>query len=181
MSPVMMGNPYSSQYLPPQLRYHMSPVAPPSPIGSMDMSGGPSLSASHASSESLAPKIHSSASNPKNMDLLHPVSHFGSHKIHELQERALISPTGAPTGPHLLPPPTKAGVSTNMPTPVVKSLGAVVSDHSNLSSPVKDENTDGKTTDRQRSPPPQRHLHTHHHTHVGVGYPIYDPYSGQYL
>ena len=180
MNPVVMGNPYSSQYLPPQLRYHMSPVAPPSPIGAMDIQGAAPLPGSHSSNEPLTPKMHSSsAQNSKNIDLLHPVSHFGSHKIHELQERALISPTGANTGPHHLPPPPKGGVSSNMPTPPVKSLGSVVSERSNLSSPVKDEATDGKSSDRQRSPPPQRHLHTHHHTHVGVGYPIYDPYSGK--
>ena len=172
MSPVMMGNPYSGQYLPPQLRYHMSPVPPPSPIGSMDIPGPP-LTPSHPTNEALVPKMHSNAP-PKNIDILHPVSHFGSHKIHELQERALISP-GATSGPHhMQPPPKNVNVNSNIQTPTVKPIASLVSD----STPSKEEPGDSKGSDRSRSPPPQRHLHTHHHTHVGVGYPIYDPYSG---
>ncbi|XP_054159148.1 zinc finger protein 608-like isoform X2 [Oppia nitens] len=162
MSPVMMGNPYSGPYLPPQLRYHMSPVAPPSPIGSLDMPGPQPINP--PPNDPLVSKMHSSASNP--------VPHFGSHKIHELQDRALISPTGASnTGPHLQSSskPPKPGT---IPVPGSKTMN--LSDVSNADR--KEESAD-KSTDRQRSPPPQRHLHTHHHTHVGVGYPIYDPYS----
>jgi hypothetical protein len=173
MSPVMMGNPYSgaAQYLHPQLRYH---VAPPSPIGSMEMPGAPPLPPPHSQTDPLGSKIHSNTPTPKSLDLLHGVSHYGSHKIHELQERALISPTAATTGPLHLQPPSKSVTGSSITAPTGKSIGSVVADPSALSSPGKE---DSSSSDRQRSPPPQRHLHTHHHTHVGVGYPIYDPYS----
>ncbi|CAG2161823.1 unnamed protein product [Oppiella nova] len=175
MSPVMMGNPYSQQYLPPQLRYHLSPVAPPSPIGSMDIPGAPPI---NPPNDPLVSKMHSNAPNPKNVDLMHPVSHFGTHKIHELQERAIISPTATSnTSPHHLQSSSKAVPPGSLAVPSTKSMGSAISECSALSSPTKEDASDIKSGDRQRSPPPQRHLHTHHHTHVGVGYPIYDPYS----
>ncbi len=164
MSPGMMGIPFSgpAQYLHPQLRY---------PMGPMEMSGSPSMPpSSHPQTDPLVSKIHSNAPNPKSLDLLH---HYGSHKIHELQERALISPTAATSGPLHLQPPSKSLTGSPIPVPTAKSIG---SDTSALTSPGKE---DSSSSDR-RSPPPQRHLHTHHHTHVGVGYPIYDPYNGRF-
>lgn len=115
----------------------------------------------------------------KALDLLqhHAANQFyTSHKIHELQERAMKSPTpktsvasaspssgsgpppsGQPSGPGQQGPPTSQATSgppqTGKQTPVDKE---------------------------SRSPPPQRHVHTHHHTHVGLGYPLYPaPYGGK--
>ncbi|KAK6617179.1 hypothetical protein RUM44_005510 [Polyplax serrata] len=111
----------------------------------------------------------------KALDLLqhHANQYYSSHKIHELQERALKSPTPTksapsrespsgippsrpPSGPSQAPP-TSTSSTMSGPSPPVKSLAA-----------------EGKDS---RSPPPQRHVHTHHHTHVGLTYPIL---TGQY-
>lgn len=88
--------------------------------------------------------------------------YFPGHKIHELQERALKSPTpkggavsggaGAAGPPAAALPPGKAPAPPDAPK------------------------------EPPRSPPPQRHVHTHHHTHVGLGYPIYPaPYPAAVL
>lgn len=111
----------------------------------------------------------------KALDLLqhHANQYYSSHKIHELQERALKSPTPTksnssrespsgvpptrpPSGPPQAPPTSTPGSITG-PSPPTKTQQA--------------ENKDS------RSPPPQRHVHTHHHTHVGLTYPIL---TGQY-
>lgn len=107
-----------------------------------------------------------------------------SHKIHELQERAIKSPTpnktsssssssSAPPPMGVVPPPSSVAVTSSAPV-VVTSSAAVQVQGSKLS--------DAKDA---RSPPPQRHVHTHHHTHVGLGYPILAgqyaaPYGGMY-
>lgn len=111
---------------------------------------------------------------PKALDLLqhHANQYYTSHKIHELQERALKSPTpkatvaspspsaerGQNVGP--ISGPQGTPTSTNPSQPPVSS-----------GKPAQNESKDS------RSPPPQRHVHTHHHTHVGLGYPIL---TGQY-
>lgn len=113
---------------------------------------------------------------PKALDLLqhHASQYYTSHKIHELQERALKSPT------------PKATVASASPSAERgPSVGTVAGSQGPTSAPnppptpttgPKNSPAEGKEA---RSPPPQRHVHTHHHTHVGVGlgYPIL---TGQY-
>ncbi|XP_013784417.1 zinc finger protein 608-like isoform X1 [Limulus polyphemus] len=148
LNPMLMssGTPYGgSPYLHPQLRYHV-------PHGPCDIPPH-----SQAPTDALGPKM-SSPNAPKALDLLHQVSqHYSSHKIHELQERAIMSP---------------APISTPATT-VASAMPNKSSDTSTTSS--KQETSTSE--ERSRLLPPQRHLHTHHHTHVGVGYPLYDPYG----
>ncbi|XP_074597378.1 uncharacterized protein LOC141852316 [Brevipalpus obovatus] len=152
-SPVL-SNPYGppSPYLHPQLRYHLGP----SSSGPVDLPSRPPSSAPSSND------IGSKASEPsKSMDILHQVSqHYQSHhKIHELHDRAITSPS--------VPKSASPNISSNGP----RGLPS-------LKTPASDDGPqiEGKG-DLSRSPPPQRHLHTHHHTHVGYpGVPIYDPY-----
>ncbi|CAN8011387.1 unnamed protein product [Ixodes pacificus] len=133
---------------------------------------------------------------PKALDLLHQVSqHYSNHKIHELQERAVPSPSPH-AGPGDRPPrggPPEKGPPRGDPGPLAPleagpkgggmpvvgvPLGGVPPQQQQGPGPGggppgPTQNPDGTS----RSPPPQRHLHTHHHTHVGVGYPLYDPYG----
>lgn len=111
----------------------------------------------------------------KALDLLqhHANQYYSSHKIHELQERALKSPTPTKSTPSRESPsgipPTRppSGPPQGPPTSTPGSI-------SGPSPPVKPQQPDNKDS---RSPPPQRHVHTHHHTHVGLTYPIL---TGQY-
>lgn len=110
----------------------------------------------------------------KALDLLqhHANQYYTSHKIHELQERALKSPTPTKSAPSRESPsgvpPTRppSGPPQAPPTSTPNSI-------SGPSPPVKPPLGDKDS----RSPPPQRHVHTHHHTHVGLTYPIL---TGQY-
>ncbi|XP_076355614.1 uncharacterized protein LOC143249517 [Tachypleus tridentatus] len=148
LNPILMssGAPYGNPpYLHPQLRYHVSP-------GPCDIPPH-----SQASPATMVPKVASNA--PKALDLLHQVSqHYSSHKIHELQDRAMISP-----GPISTPSSTVTSASSSKP-----------SSDTTITTSKQETSSSG---DRSHLPPPQRHLHTHHHTHVGVGYPLYDPYG----
>ncbi|CAN8005157.1 unnamed protein product [Ixodes hexagonus] len=139
---------------------------------------------------------------PKALDLLHQVSqHYSNHKIHELQERAVPSPSPH-AGPGDRPPrggppekgPPRGGGGE--PSPLVPLEAGPKGGGLSVGGPMgggggppqqqqgpgpgggppgtTTQNPDGTSS---RSPPPQRHLHTHHHTHVGVGYPLYDPYG----
>lgn len=111
----------------------------------------------------------------KALDLLqHHASQYYSttHKIHELQERALKSPTpksgGSPSGGPVNTGPSSGGSST-----ASSKAGAAPPTSGSDTTPGKDA---------RPSPPPQRHVHTHHHTHVGLGYPLYPaPYGGKPL
>ncbi|RWS15772.1 zinc finger protein 608-like protein, partial [Dinothrombium tinctorium] len=104
----------------------------------------------------------SKTTSVKHMDM------YSSHKIHELQERA-ISPdiSMAENKRETRITSEKRGSSS----PIAASSKSPISDAFLNSSSSEKNNV--------HSPPPQRHLHTHHHTHVGVGYPIYDPYGGK--
>uniref|UniRef100_A0A1B6DHS8 C2H2-type domain-containing protein n=1 Tax=Clastoptera arizonana TaxID=38151 RepID=A0A1B6DHS8_9HEMI len=112
---------------------------------------------------------------PKALELLqhHANLYTSSHKIHELQERAMKSPTPKTSTASASP---SGGNNHNIgvipgsqPTPVSLS-----SNQPPQQPPGKQQQVDNKDS---RSPPPQRHVHTHHHTHVGLGYPIL---AGQY-
>ncbi|XP_035209535.1 zinc finger protein 608-like isoform X2 [Stegodyphus dumicola] len=151
INPMIVSAPHygNSPYVHPQLRY----VTP----------GTCELPSHSQPPDSMSNKLHP-AGAPKALDLLHQVSqHYTTtHKIHELQEHALMSPT--PTSTPSSTPSTASSSSNGKSTsaePVVTVAKMEV----------------GGSRDASRSPPTQRHLHTHHHTHVGVGYPIYDPYG----
>lgn len=124
-----------------------------------------------------APEDLSRAPPPtKALDMLqHHAQYYSSHKIHELQERAIKSPTpktsmasSSPSTNNSGPPPVQASAQMSAPP---------------TSQPTNTTPSSGKQTPGEnketRSPPPQRHVHTHHHTHVGLGYPMYPaPYGG---
>ncbi|XP_057669111.1 zinc finger protein 609-like isoform X1 [Diorhabda carinulata] len=143
-----------------------------------------------------APEDLSRAPPPtKTLDMLqHHAQYYSSHKIHELQERAIKSPTpktsmassspstnntggGAPgggggggSGPQPQGPPSG---QVQMNAPPTSQSGGVT--------PSSGKQTPGEGKE-PRSPPPQRHVHTHHHTHVGLGYPMYPaPYGAAVL
>ena len=126
-----------------------------------------------------------SGSASKALDLLHhQASQYypSSHKIHELQERAIKSPT-----PKVSTTNASSVVSANgQPTSLSTAQLTPTSTSDRLSVGGQSQGgkmpgVDGKDS---RSPPPQRHVHTHHHTHVGLGYPIIStqyapPYGGK--
>lgn len=138
----------SSPYVHPQIRY----VTP----------GACELPAHAQPPDALGGKLHPSGPS-KALDLLHQVSqHYTTtHKIHELQEHALMSPTPTSTPSSTPSTVSSSGSGKSSTEPVVVA--------SKMEGP----------RDTSRSPPTQRHIHQHHHTHVGVGYPIYDPYGGK--
>ncbi|GLV43459.1 scribbler [Carabus blaptoides fortunei] len=124
----------------------------------------------------------------KALDLLqhHANQYYTSHKIHELQERAMKSPTpktsvasaspssgGGPPSTQQPPGPGQQGGPPTSQAPGGGGAGGGVGG----SQPPGGKQTpvDSKES---RSPPPQRHVHTHHHTHVGLGYPLYAPPYG---
>ncbi|XP_054714169.1 zinc finger protein 608-like [Uloborus diversus] len=151
INPMLVSSPHygGSPYVHPQIRY----VTP----------GACELPAHSQPPESLGSKLHPSGP-PKALDLLHQVSqHYTTtHKIHELQEHAMMSPTPTST-----PSSTPSTVSSSSSGKSSSSEPAVAVAKMDV----------GGSRDASRSPPTQRHLHTHHHTHVGVTYPIYDPYG----
>lgn len=152
INPMIVSTPHygSSPYVHPQIRY----VAP----------GACELPAHSQPPDALSSKLHPSGPS-KALDLLHQVSqHYTTtHKIHELQEHALMSPTPTSTPSSTPSTVSSSGSGKSSTEPVVVS--------SKMEGP----------RDTSRSPPTQRHIHQHHHTHVGVGYPIYDPYGGKHI
>lgn len=124
-----------------------------------------------------APEDLSRPPPPKTLELLHhhPSQYYSTHKIHELQERALKSPTPKAPGPG--GSPGGGNISTNNTAP-----GPLATPPAKSGTSATTPNTETTPNKDSRSPPPQRHVHTHHHTHVGLGYPIYPaPYGGKPL
>ncbi|XP_008195436.2 zinc finger protein 608 isoform X3 [Tribolium castaneum] len=116
-----------------------------------------------------APEDLSRAPPPKALDMLqHHAQYYSSHKIHELQERAIKSPTPKTSVASSSP-------STSQPAPVSQPQMTQPPTSTSTTPAGKQTPGDGKDS---RSPPPQRHVHTHHHTHVGLGYPMYPPPYG---
>lgn len=155
---------------------NINPMLVPGPYGANPYIGIPRY---HAP-EDLS---RSPSGTTKALDLLqhHANQYYSSHKIHELQERALKSPTPTKSTPSRESP---SGIPPTRPpsgppqVPPTSSAGNI----SGPSPPVKPQQTDNKDS---RSPPPQRHVHTHHHTHVGLTYPILPgqypaPYGGEF-
>uniref|UniRef100_A0A8D8LDQ3 Uncharacterized protein n=1 Tax=Cacopsylla melanoneura TaxID=428564 RepID=A0A8D8LDQ3_9HEMI len=141
-----------------------------------------------------------SSDTQKGLDMYYQAS---SHKIHELQERALKSPNtsssshkppstpgGGPTpsspasggGHHPGDPNGRGGPNPSPgggggPGGLPPGQGGP---NNSGPSPNQGPSQGGGGKDggrRSSSPPPQRHVHTHHHTHVGLGYSIL---AGQY-
>lgn len=147
-----------------------------------------------------APEDLSRNPNTKALDLLqhHANQYYNTHKIHELSERALKSPTSnvkvsvsspnvsqqSGTNPNVggIPPPNPGSGGLNLQPPPTSmppggSTGPLGSQKGGDKPGIEPSVKDGSG----RSPPPQRHVHTHHHTHVGLGYPMYPaPYGGKY-
>lgn len=170
--------PPTSQYAYIHPGYMQSPhygALPFDPGHPMYRGMNPMLVSSYPNSPYLHPQLHavpryapedlSRGQSGKALDLLqHHASQYythPSHKIHELQERAIKSPTPK--------------VTTSISSPSSSSVTAVpVTSSVATQGQGKATSADNKDS---RSPPPQRHVHTHHHTHVGLGYPIL---AGQY-
>ncbi|VEN37329.1 unnamed protein product, partial [Callosobruchus maculatus] len=147
----------------------------------------------------------------KALDMLqHHAQYYSSHKIHELQERAIKSPT--PKTSSAASPSTGGGGGGGPGGGVQSQAGqgqGVGGGHGppgpppqhtqpqagGGGQPAVGNNGGGKQPSGgggggqqggqdkdSRSPPPQRHVHTHHHTHVGLGYPMYPaPYGAAVL
>ncbi|CAH1164685.1 unnamed protein product [Phaedon cochleariae] len=156
-----------------------------------------------------APEDLSRAQPPptKALDMLqHHAQYYSSHKIHELQERAIKSPTpnsnksnsslaasspsanqGGGAGVGVVgvggnvgaPPPSgppSAQMSAN------PNAGSQAANNAPAAGGKQAGGDGGGGGKEARSPPPQRHVHTHHHTHVGLGYPMYPaPYGATVL
>lgn len=167
---------------------------------------GPPFNASpyHLSMAARIPTPEDLSRNPntKALDLLqhHANQYYNTHKIHELSERALKSPTSntkvnvsspstmQPSGPSnpmpdrggSVPPGMSAGPPGLPPGSSLGGSNPLGVPPKNLDKPLGEVATgreglpssDIKDGPGGRSPPPQRHVHTHHHTHVGLGYPI---------
>lgn len=162
----------------------LSPMLVPGPY-----SGSPYL---HQLPRYHAPEDLSRPPGGKALDLLqhHANQYYSAHKIHELQERALKSPTPKTSAASASPSsagPTPARPPSGPPTSVAgpgppqgqgqqpgKQQGQP-GGQQQQSGPV--DTGSGNLGKDSRSPPPQRHVHTHHHTHVGLGYPLL---TGQY-
>ncbi len=113
----------------------------------------------------MAPPTSTTASSPSSSSA---ASATPTHKIHELQERALKSPIANRT--------STPSLRTSTPQPIMStssSLGGVASARKDTPSPSSSANQ--RREARSRSPPPLRHVHTHTHTHFGLGYPILPP------
>ncbi|XP_060523998.1 zinc finger protein 608 isoform X2 [Cylas formicarius] len=122
-----------------------------------------------------APEDLSRAQPPtKALDMLqHHAQYYSSHKIHELQERAIKSPTPKTSAASSSPSTNSAPPSGQSPA----QMSAPPTSQAPNATPSNGKQTPGDNKD-SRSPPPQRHVHTHHHTHVGLGYPMYPaPYG----
>lgn len=144
----------------------MNPMIVPGPYGGAPYLG---MSRFHAPED-----LSRSQGTTKALDLLqhHANQYYNTtHKIHELQERALKSPTpGKATPSRESPSAPPRPPSGTPPAPPTSSASPMATDGKNSKLP-NPENLDS------RSPPTQRHVHTHHHTHVGLTYPLL---PGQY-
>ncbi|XP_049818214.1 zinc finger protein 609-like isoform X5 [Aethina tumida] len=116
---------------------------------------------------------------PKALDVLqHHAQYYSSHKIHELQERAIKSPTPKTSVASSSPSTNTGGAPPGQPP---APMNVPPTSQAANTTPASGKQTPGDGKD-SRSPPPQRHVHTHHHTHVGLGYPMYPaPYGAAVL
>jgi len=157
MSPMMVPtNPYgNSPYL-----HHPSQIHP-------------QMSRYHAPEDLSRPP---GGTTSKALDMLHQASQYypSSHKIHELQERAIKSPTPKASTANASAATANNGQPQLSAAQLTPAAGPDRLSASGGAQAAKNSVVDSKDT---RSPPPQRHVHTHHHTHVGLGYPII---TGQY-
>ncbi|XP_034936511.1 zinc finger protein 608 isoform X2 [Chelonus insularis] len=162
----------------------LSPMLVPGPY-----SGNPYL---HQLPRYHAPEDLSRPPGGKALDLLqhHASQYYSTHKIHELQERALKSPTPKTSAASASPsaagptparppsgPPTSAAGGPGPPPGQGQQQGSKQQSGGNPQQPGPGDSGNGNLGKDNRSPPPQRHVHTHHHTHVGLGYPLL---TGQY-
>ena len=150
----VLGYPNPSYLHPTHLAYRVNPNEsekdeknpnPPKTLLNQPVIGGSELETFKSSEV-----IHHSSSTP----------YFGVHKMHELQEKPLLSrPSPSSSSNCHSSPHTKSSISETSVSP----------------SPNFE-----KSRDYQNSPPTQRHVHTHHHTHVvGTTFPIYSTFTNK--
>ena len=163
------------------------------------LSANPSAAAQVlAQAASAAIGSGSGSSATKTLDLLnqqaaaHQFYAAQSHKIHELQERAIKSPSGISSEKSLSSPitPSSSIASLSTATTVTSSssqqsasggMAKTSSDRLAASPSIssaggrKDSPSPSVSSGSRRSPPPLRHVHTHTHTHFGLGYPLLPP------
>ncbi|TRY67437.1 hypothetical protein TCAL_03293 [Tigriopus californicus] len=161
VNPLMLGAAGAAYganpYMPPHMR---PPFGPASPSDLLRPPMFPPVS-STGSAEDLR------SSNTKALELLqqHASQYYGSHKIHELQERARKSPN-----PDKFSHKARENLASASPTLNRKNP-------STPTPPPAGASSANPSMDRSRSPPPLRHVHTHTHTHFGLGYPLLPPSS----
>ena len=133
----------------------------------------------------------------KALDLLqhHAAQYYASHKIHELQERALKSPSpqigggqnisSGISGPSNLSstPSSPSGLSTQSRSGISSAPSGLDRKSSDLCKETKPSitplSTPASGTESSRSPP-IHHVHTHMHSHTHIGYPIIPTVPPQY-
>ena len=113
-------------------------------------------------------------------------SPLSSHKIHELHERALKSPSSGKSSPAPQGTPSSMSQMTSLSTGTTVTSATTTKSSTDLSgsrnkdipSPSINSARLTPNSQRGRSPPPLRHVHTHTHTHYGLGYPLLPPPPG---
>lgn len=143
----------------------------PPPISSSSVAGTSTSVADLLRAPFMAPSMPEDLSRPgsgKGFDYLQQ-SLYNNHKIQELHERALRSPSmdkSSPKPPELSPAAMrKSTPSPRQQPPMASPLGSIVAAASNSGSTLPLDS-------RGRSPPALRHVHTHTHTHYGLGLPM---------
>ena len=160
------------------------------------LSQSPSMAAQAlAQAAAAAASGGSGASATKTLDLLNQQAAAQqfyaaqSHKIHELQERAIKSPSGVSSEKSLSSPIIPSSSIASLSTATTVSSASSATPGLNKSStdrlaaspsmPTaggrKDSPSPSVSSGSRRSPPPLRHVHTHTHTHFGLGYPLLPP------
>ena len=159
------------------------------------LSANPSAAAQALAQAAAAAAGGGNGTATKTLDLLnqqaaaHQFYAAQSHKIHELQERAIKSPSGVSSEKSLSSPiiPSSSIASLSTATTTTSSSSAnsginkVSSDRLAASPSIpgaggrKDSPSPSVSSGSRRSPPPLRHVHTHTHTHFGLGYPLLPP------
>jgi len=197
----LQGNPYTLPFDPNHHIFRQVMVPSPYP-GSPYMHPGNIPRFSQPPSSTPLPedlsRSNPAAPPPKPLDILqhHAAQYFASHKIHELQERALKSPS-----PQINPnrdcsgPNQSGGIANLSSTPASPSpsqgrgnigTGSTNAERKQPTDLTKDVKPSinplagsGPGTESSRSPP-IHHVHTHMHSHTHIGYPIIPTVPPQY-
>ena len=158
------------------------------------LSGNPSAAAQAlAQAAAAAAGGGGQSSATKTLDMLnqqaaaHQFYAAQSHKIHELQERAIKSPSGvssekslsSPIIPSSVPASLSTATTTTSSSSANSGMSKVSSDRLAPSPSIPGvggRKGSPSPSGSRPSPPPLRHVHTHTHTHFGLGgYPLLPP------